>query len=99
MKETSAGRQLTSQEESILMPLIQGLLSANGCDSPLLMQTKHENTPFGDGDAVNTNAKNGYAGKVETDSSELLVIFSIFFKFRAQFPIENVPFCHYSKSR
>lgn len=71
-KEPSAVRQLTSQEESILMPLIQGLLTANGCDSPLLMQTKHENTPFGEADAVATgsNGKNGDADKVEIETSE-----------------------------
>lgn len=39
------GRTLTSQEESILLPLLQGLLAANGTDASTL---KHENTPFGD---------------------------------------------------
>lgn len=75
-RETNAVRQLTSQEESILMPLIQGLLTANGCDSPL-MQTKHENTPFGDADiaAVNNNS-NG--DKVE---NELSKIFTYIFAF------------------
>lgn len=37
------GRTLTSQEESILLPLLQGLLAANGTDTSKL---KHENTPF-----------------------------------------------------
>lgn len=37
------GRTLTSQEESILLPLLQGLLAANGTDASKL---KHENTPF-----------------------------------------------------
>lgn len=79
VKEMNAGRQLTSQEESILMPLIQGLLSANGCDSPLLMHTKHENTPFGDVDTVIANAKNGNAGQVETELSEYSIFRVIFF--------------------
>lgn len=74
-KEPSAVRQLTSQEESILMPLIQGLLTANGCDSPLLMQTKHENSPFGDADtapAAANGAKDGKAAKVESENSKSL---------------------------
>lgn len=37
------GRILTSQEESILLPLLQGLLTANGTDTS---KFKHENTPF-----------------------------------------------------
>lgn len=37
------GRTLTSQEESILLPLLQGLLAANGSD---VSKLKHENTPF-----------------------------------------------------
>lgn len=38
------GRALTSQEESILLPLLQGLLVANGSDT--LSKIKHENTPL-----------------------------------------------------
>lgn len=41
-EKTRLGRALTSQEESILLPLLQGLLSANGND---LSNIKHENTP------------------------------------------------------
>lgn len=40
--KTRLGRALTIQEESILLPLLQGLLSANGND---LSKMKHENTP------------------------------------------------------
>lgn len=82
-RETNAVRQLTSQEESILMPLIQGLLTANGCDSPL-MQTKHENTPFADADADSVN-NNGNGDKVE---NELSKIFNFMFTFYTFFLLE-----------
>lgn len=45
MDKPRLGRTLTSQEESILLPLLQGLLAANGADTSKL---KHENTPFGE---------------------------------------------------
>lgn len=46
-KKSKAGRMLTSQEESILLPLIQGLLASglNG-SSETSEKSKHENTPF-----------------------------------------------------
>lgn len=59
------GRTLTSQEESILLPLLQGLLSANGSDIPKL---KHENTPSREKEppASNRNDKsNSHAEKNE----------------------------------
>lgn len=49
------GRALTSQEESILLPLLQGLLSANGSDASKL---KHENTPLQEKEPPASN-KNG----------------------------------------
>lgn len=38
------GRPLTSQEESILLPLLQGLLTANGSDSSKTKEEKKEGT-------------------------------------------------------
>lgn len=44
-KNTKVGRMLTSQEESILLPLIQGLLASNRSNEAS-EKSKHENTPF-----------------------------------------------------
>lgn len=55
------GRTLTSQEESILLPLLQGLLAANGTDTSKL---KHENTPFCERDqefSKRTSRSNSFA--------------------------------------
>lgn len=46
-KKSKAGRMLTSQEESILLPLIQGLLASGSNESSDTSEkSKHENTPF-----------------------------------------------------
>lgn len=44
-KKAKVGRALTSQEESILLPLLQGLLASNGATEKC-KKSKHENTPF-----------------------------------------------------
>ena len=54
------GRALTSQEESILLPLLQGLLSANGNDPSKL---KHENTPSREKEPPASN-KNGQSNSL-----------------------------------
>lgn len=48
------GRTLTSQEETILLPLLQGLLAANGTETSKL---KHENTPFGEREREDSKTK------------------------------------------
>lgn len=55
-KKSKVGRTLTSQEESILLPLIQGLLAANEANN----QSKHENTPFREKEST-SNASNNKA--------------------------------------
>lgn len=67
------GRALTSQEESILLPLLQGLLAANGSDTTKI---KHENTPIQDNEQSSSNkniASNSSAEK--TDKSKLAPTF------------------------
>lgn len=53
--KTRANRTLTSQEESILLPLIQGLLAANNFGDQSL---KRENTPLRDKETSNNKGKN-----------------------------------------
>lgn len=43
-KKSKVGRMLTSQEESILLPLIQSLLASGSNETS--EKSKHENTPF-----------------------------------------------------
>lgn len=56
-KKSKVGRMLTSQEESILLPLIQGLLASGSNETS--EKSKHENTPFPEGE--NASPKNGDA--------------------------------------
>lgn len=50
-RKAKQNRALTSQEESILLPLLQGLLSSSGDQSK---KFKHENTPFTEKEATST---------------------------------------------
>lgn len=64
------GRALTSQEESILLPLLQGLLAANSSD---ISKCKHENTPAHDKEQSNSNKNSRSNSFVEKcDKSESL---------------------------
>lgn len=49
------GRPLTSQEESILLPLLQGLLAANASD--ISLKSTNENTPFRETEPSTKNSR------------------------------------------
>lgn len=70
-KEANVGRALTSQEESILLPLIQGLLAANASENSLLI-SKHENTPVNhrEKESSGTNTKNTNNNKSTKENNE-----------------------------
>lgn len=64
------GRALTSQEESILLPLLQGLLAANTSD---ISKCKHENTPAHDKEQSNSSKDSRSNSLTEkSDKSESL---------------------------
>lgn len=68
-KEANVGRALTSQEESILLPLIQGLLAANASESALVI-SKHENSPLGEKESSTKNTNNNKSTKENNETSE-----------------------------
>lgn len=66
-EKTKGGRTLTSQEESILLPLIQGLLAANNANESM----KHENTPLRDREPTSNNAKNNNKSNLNAEHSQI----------------------------
>lgn len=65
------GRPLTSQEESILLPLLQGLLAANGNDTLLKTNSSEENEP-------SASTKNSRSGSLANNSEKGAYCFSDF---------------------
>lgn len=74
------GRPLTSQEESILLPLLQGLLTANGNDT--LLKTKSDNGSTQDKEPL-TNTKSSRSGSLanNNENGKHSLVFSIFINF------------------
>lgn len=69
------GRPLTSQEESILLPLLQGLLAANGNDT--LLKTKQDTTSSQENES-SASTKNSRSGSLANNSEKGAYCFSDF---------------------
>lgn len=69
------GRPLTSQEESILLPLLQGLLAANGNDT--LLKTKQD-TNSSQENEPSASTKNSRSGSLANNSEKGAYCFSDF---------------------
>lgn len=72
------GRPLTIQEESILLPLLQGLLAANGSD--ILSISKHENTPSDEKEtpASNKNSRSNSLAEKSEKSEFINILCDLF---------------------
>lgn len=75
---SNVGRALTSQEESILLPLIQGLLAANASENSVL-KSKHENTPCGEKESTAANTKNTNNNQSTKENNETSEFYMVFF--------------------
>lgn len=77
-KKSKVGRMLTSQEESILLPLIQGLLASglNGSNETS-EKSKHENTPFPEKENTNSPKDEDADNTCQEDATKSMYTYAI----------------------
>lgn len=96
-EKTRLGRALTIQEESILLPLLQGLLAANGSETS--SKSNHENTPSHEKELPTSN-KNSRSNSLaeKNEKSKLLLLLLIFpSRYHGQMMQMFINHCFYSK--